>query len=48
MIRRPGQINAMNNEDFAEAVRKTGKKQIVIRYVDKMPFPSILAWWMQS
>lgn len=32
VIRRPGQINAMDNEDFANAVKATGKKQIVIRY----------------
>ena len=31
-IRRPGQINAMDNEDFANAVKATGKKQVVIRY----------------
>lgn len=31
LIRRPGQINAMDNEDFAKAVQKTGKKQVVIR-----------------
>lgn len=31
LIRRPGQINAMDNEDFEKAVRATGKKQIVIR-----------------
>lgn len=31
-IRRPGQINAMDNEEFADAVRKTGKRQVVIRY----------------
>ncbi|KAE8371741.1 Isochorismatase-like protein [Aspergillus bertholletiae] len=30
LIRRPGQINAMDNEDFANAVRKTGKKQVII------------------
>ncbi|EJP61978.1 isochorismatase family protein [Beauveria bassiana ARSEF 2860] len=30
LIRRPGQINAMDNEDFASAVRATGKKQVVI------------------
>ncbi|KID84044.1 isochorismatase family protein, partial [Metarhizium majus ARSEF 297] len=30
LIRRPGQINAMDNEDFANAVKATGKKQIVI------------------
>lgn len=31
LIRRPGQINAMDNEDFASAVRATGKKQVIIR-----------------
>ena len=31
VIRRPGQINAMDNEDFANAVKATGKKQVVIR-----------------
>ncbi|GKZ26316.1 hypothetical protein AbraIFM66951_002252 [Aspergillus brasiliensis] len=30
LIRRPGQINAMDNEDFANAVKKSGRKQIVI------------------
>lgn len=30
LIRRPGQINAMDNEDFANAVKATGKKQVVI------------------
>lgn len=34
LIRRPGQINAMDNEDFANAVKATGKKQIVIRYLN--------------
>lgn len=31
LIRRPGQINAMDNEDFVNAVKAAGKKQIVIR-----------------
>lgn len=31
LIRRPGQINAMDNEDFVNAVKASGKKQIVIR-----------------
>lgn len=31
IIRRPGQINAMDNEDFVEAIKKTGKKQMVLR-----------------
>lgn len=31
LIRRPGQINAMDNEDFANEVKKTGKKQVIIR-----------------
>ncbi|OJJ83801.1 putative isochorismatase family hydrolase [Aspergillus glaucus CBS 516.65] len=30
VIPRPGQINAMDNEDFAQAVKKTGKNQVVI------------------
>ncbi|OJI98020.1 hypothetical protein ASPVEDRAFT_185241 [Aspergillus versicolor CBS 583.65] len=30
LIRRPGQINAMDNEDFVNAVKATGKKQVVI------------------
>ncbi|EYE94809.1 putative isochorismatase family hydrolase [Aspergillus ruber CBS 135680] len=30
VVPRPGQINAMDNEDFAQAVKKMGKKQIVI------------------
>lgn len=33
VIPRPGQINAMDNEDFAQAVKKSGKKQVVIRYL---------------
>lgn len=31
LIRRPGQINAMDNEDFVDAVKAAGKKQVVIR-----------------
>ncbi|KAJ5081683.1 hypothetical protein NUU61_009947 [Penicillium alfredii] len=30
IIRRPGQINAMDNEDFAAAVTATGKQQVII------------------
>ncbi|OJJ36208.1 hypothetical protein ASPWEDRAFT_52030 [Aspergillus wentii DTO 134E9] len=30
VIRRPGQINAMDSEEFAQAVKATGKKQVVI------------------
>lgn len=33
LIRRPGQVNAMDNEDFANAVKATGKKQVVLRYL---------------
>ena len=33
LIRRPGEINAMDNPDFAALVKKAGKKQIVIRCV---------------
>jgi nicotinamidase-related amidase len=29
-ISRPGQINAWDNEDFVNAVKKTGKKQLII------------------
>lgn len=29
-IPRPGQVNAMDNEDFVKAIEKTGKKQIVL------------------
>lgn len=29
-IPRPGQINAWDNEDFVQAVKKTGKKQLII------------------
>lgn len=29
-IPRPGQINAWDNEDFVKAVKKTGKKQLII------------------
>lgn len=32
LIRRPGQINAMDNEEFAQAIKATGKKQVIIRY----------------
>jgi nicotinamidase-related amidase len=31
LIRRPGQINAMDNEDFVNAIKATGRKQVVIR-----------------
>ncbi|RAK88537.1 isochorismatase family protein [Aspergillus costaricaensis CBS 115574] len=30
LIRRPGQINAMDNDDFVNEIKKTGRKQIVI------------------
>ncbi|KAK2738634.1 hypothetical protein FQN57_006952 [Myotisia sp. PD_48] len=30
LIRRPGQINAMDNEDFVKAVKATGKKQMIV------------------
>ncbi|KAI7906400.1 Isochorismatase-like protein [Cokeromyces recurvatus] len=30
IIARPGQINAWDNEDFVKAVKKTGKKQLII------------------
>ncbi|KAI9473488.1 MAG: Isochorismatase-like protein [Benjaminiella poitrasii] len=30
LIARPGQINAWDNEDFVKAVKKTGKKQLII------------------
>ncbi|MDR1745542.1 MAG: hydrolase [Planctomycetota bacterium] len=29
-IARPGEINAFDNKDFADAVKKTGKKQLII------------------
>jgi nicotinamidase-related amidase len=29
-IPRPGQINAWDNEDFVEAIKKTGRKQLII------------------
>src|SRR6056297_3262231 len=29
-IARPGQINAWDNEDFVEAVRATGRKQLIV------------------
>lgn len=29
-VARPGQINAWDNEDFVKAVKKTGKKQLII------------------
>lgn len=32
LIRRPGQVNAMDNEDFVKAVKATGKKQVIVRY----------------
>lgn len=31
LIRRPGEINAMDNPDFARLVKESGKKQIVVR-----------------
>lgn len=31
LVRRPGQINAMDNEDFAKLVRDSGRKQIIVR-----------------
>jgi nicotinamidase-related amidase len=30
IIKRPGQINAFDNEEFVEAVKKTGKQQLLI------------------
>jgi len=30
LIARPGQINAWDNEEFVQAVRKTGRKQLII------------------
>ncbi|KAH8124798.1 hypothetical protein ACSS6W_007562 [Trichoderma asperelloides] len=30
VIRRPGQINAMDNEEFADLVKKSGKKQVIV------------------
>ncbi|UQZ91222.1 hydrolase [Deltaproteobacteria bacterium Smac51] len=30
VIHRPGQINAWDNEDFVEAVKKTGRSQVII------------------
>ena len=36
LIRRPGQINAMDNEDFVNEIKKTGRKQIVIRSVQQL------------
>ena len=30
LVRRPGQINAWDNEDFVKAVKATGKKQLLI------------------
>lgn len=33
-IPRPGQINAMDNEDFLKAVKATGKKQMIVRCAD--------------
>ncbi len=30
LIARPGQVNAWSNEDFVEAIRKTGRKKIVM------------------
>lgn len=31
LIRRPGEINAMDNPDFARLVKESGKKQVIIR-----------------
>src|SRR5690606_19203714 len=30
LIRRPGQINAWDNEDFVKAIKATGRKQLII------------------
>ncbi|KAG9252042.1 Isochorismatase-like protein [Emericellopsis atlantica] len=30
LVRRPGQINAMDNEEFADLIKKSGKRQIII------------------
>lgn len=38
VIRRPGQINAMDNEEFADLVKKSGKKQVIVRYA----FPEVI------
>src|SRR5947209_16151178 len=45
-IPRPGQINAWDNEDFVEAVRKTGRKQLLIAGVVTdvcVAFPALCA-----
>jgi nicotinamidase-related amidase len=40
LIRRPGQINAMDNDDFVHAVKKTGRKQVVVRWDPSMSHES--------
>jgi nicotinamidase-related amidase len=45
VVRRPGQINAMDNEDFANAVRKSGKKQVVIRYACELRTGACVRAW---
>ena len=45
-IPRPGQINAWDNEDFVEAVRKTGRKQLIMAGVVTdvcVAFPALCA-----
>ena len=37
-VHRPGEINAMDNPDFAKLIKDSGKTQIVIAYVsDTLP-----------
>src|SRR6056297_1629020 len=45
-IARPGQINAWDNEDFLDAIKKTGKKQLIIAGVVTevcVAFPALTA-----
>src|SRR4051812_41956682 len=47
-IPRPGQINAWDNEDFVEAVRNTGRKQLIMAGVGPDgfgAFPALFALW---
>lgn len=46
LIRRPGQINAWDNEDFVRAIKATGRKQLIIAGVVTdvcVTFPSLSA-----
>lgn len=43
-IARPGQINAWDNEDFLDAIKKTGKQQLIIAGVVVTDYNSYLLY----